>query len=323
MSFKMVFAPPQTPIIISWVEKLCELLPHGVFKTPSNYYELVKEIADADAAFGNIQPQALALAQRIKWIQAPAAAPPAGYYYKQLIQHPCTVTNFRGVYNDHISAHIMGMLLTFAKNLHIYRDQQRQKVWKPLSAEQHSVFLPESVALIVGFGGIGMETARLCEAFGMQIIGIDPRINSIPDTSYAIYTPERLNSLLPKSDFVILTMPHTPDTEKMFSADKFSKMKKGSFFINIGRGMTTQLEALTEALQNGTIAGAGLDVFEEEPLPQSSPLWGMDNVIITPHIAAHGGKNIEERKFKILLTNIERFTNNLELVNIVDKEKWF
>ena len=323
MAFKMVFVPEHAQAVGRWVEILSDTVPQAVFVAPGTIEETLQEIIDADAAFGTLPREALAAAKRLKWVQAPAAAPPAGYYSKELVNHPCQVTNFRGIYNDHISAHIMAAVLAFTKNLHIYRDRQDQRLWEPLGEEMHSVFLPESTALIVGVGGIGGETARLCKAFGMKVLGVDARISQKSEWVDEIHGPDGLDSLLPQADFVILTIPHTPATEGLFNGSKFSLIKKGAFFINIGRGMTVKLADLEKAVNSGRLAGAALDVFEEEPLPKNSPLWNMKNLIITPHVAAQGGKNIEERRFKIILENVRRIMNGRELINVVDKAQWF
>src|SRR5271170_5469765 len=121
-----------------------------------------------------------------------------------------------------------------------------------------------------------------------------------------MHRPEALDELLPRADFVILTVPHTPATEGFMHRARFQRMKQSAFFINIGRGMTTRLDDLVAALEAGEIAGAGLDVFEIEPLPASHPLWTMPGVLITPHTAGHG-PYLDERRFEILADNCRRF----------------
>ena len=131
-----------------------------------------------------------------------------------------------------------------------------------------------------------------------------------------------LDSLLPRADFVILTVPHTPETEGFMNRERFRRMKRGAFFINIGRGRTTRLDDLVAALKAGEIAGAALDVFEQEPLPADHPLWTMPNVLITPHTAGHG-PYLDERRFEVLLDNARRFLAGQPLRNVVDKARWF
>jgi phosphoglycerate dehydrogenase-like enzyme len=321
---KFVFVPPQSRNVEPWLSRLQDSISDVEFVAPKSEAEAIKEIADADAAFGTLSKEVLAAGKKLKWIQAPAAAPNAGYYYKELIEHPAQVTNFRGIYNDHISSHILAVLLSFAKHLNVYRDQQKAHEWKPLhEPEFHSIFLPETTALILGVGGIGAETARLCAAFGIKVVGIDGRREDKPEGVVELHRPDELDTLLPQADFVVLTIPHTPQTEGMFNRKKFQLMKKSAIFINIGRGMTTKLDDLAAALKAGEIAGAGLDVYEIEPLPKGHALWDAPNTILTPHIAAQGGAHLDERRYEIISDNVRRLLKGQPLVNVVDKANWF
>jgi len=137
-----------------------------------------------------------------------------------------------------------------------------------------------------------------------------------------LHPPDALDSLLPRADFVILTVPHTPATEGFMNRVRFQQMKPSAFFINIGRGKTTRLDDLVAALRAGEIAGVGLDVFEEEPLPADHPLWTMEGVLITPHTAGFG-PYLDARRFDILLDNCRRFVAGQPLRNVVDKSSWF
>ena len=233
-----------------------------------------------------------------------------------------TVTNFREIYNDHISAHILAFVLAFARGLHIFIPQQLRREWKKPSPDQGVVPLPGSTALIVGLGGIGAETARLLAAFGVRVLAVDARRTDKPELSTELSKPEALGQLLPQADFVILTVPHTPATEGFFNSEKFQLMKKTAFFINIGRGMTTKLDDLVSALKSGEIGGAALDVYEQEPLPAEHPLWGLPNVLMTPHMAGYG-PHLNERRFQIIQDNCRAFANGQPLRNVVDKANWF
>ena len=138
-----------------------------------------------------------------------------------------------------------------------------------------------------------------------------------------MFGPDQLDAQLPNADFVVLTIPHTPATEGLFDSSKFALMKESTIFINIGRGMTTKLDDLNAALRSGTIAGAALDVYEIEPLPADHPLWDAPNTILTPHTAAIGGANLEERRYEIVLENFLKFETGEPLRNEVDKANWF
>src|SRR5207245_9873280 len=159
-------------------------------------------------------------------------------------------------------------------------------------------------------------------AFGVTVLGTDARRTAPIDGVAELHKPEKLDELLPRADFVILTVPHTPATEGFFNRARFQRMKPTAFFINIGRGMTTRLDDLVAALEAGEIAGAALDVYEQEPLPSDHPLWTMPGVLITPHTAGHG-PHLDERRFELLLDNSRRFLSGQPLRNVVDKANWF
>ena len=323
MANKFVFLPPQTDLFQEWIPRLLDSQPGWEIATPSTEQEAIKELADADAAFGTMTPELVAAAPNLRWLQAPAAAPNAGYYFDELIAHPTKVTNFREIYNDHISIQILGYIINFTKHFNLYRDQQNERKYAPLQPPEHDVFLPESTVLIVGVGGIGAETARICKAVGMHVLGIDARREDKPEWVDDMFTPDQLEDQLPNADFVVLTIPHTPATEGLFDASKFALMKNTAKFINIGRGMTTKLDDLNDALRSGQIGGAGLDVYEIEPLPTNHPLWDAPNTIITPHTAAIGGANLTERRYEIVVENFRNFADGKPLRNEVDKANWF
>ncbi len=322
-SFTFVMLPPQTGTTRDWAKRLAETVPQARVILAEDAQTAAREIVEAEAAFGWLGTELLAKAKKLRWLQAPQAAPPAGYYYPELIAHPVVVTNFRGIFNDHISAHIMAFVLAFARGLHVFIRQQFRSEWKKSSAESGDVVhLPESTALIIGAGGIGAETARMLAAFGVTVLATDARRTSTPEGVTELHPPEALDELLPRADFVILTVPHTPATEGFFNRARFERMKQTAFFINIGRGMTTKLDDLVAALKAGEIAGAALDVYEQEPLPSEHPLWAMPNVLLTPHMAGHG-PYLDERRFQIIVDNCRAFSAGHALHNVVDKSVWF
>jgi phosphoglycerate dehydrogenase-like enzyme len=314
--------PPQTPTTREWASRLSAAVPGLNIVIAEDMLAALAAIGDADAAFGTPTPELLRAARRLRWLQAPQAAPPAGYYSPELVAHAVVVTNFREIYNDHIAAHIMAFILAFARGLHVYLPRQLGRQWRPEPLDTGVVHLPEATALIVGVGGIGAETARLAAAFGMRVLGVDARRREAPPGVAELHPAEALDALLPLADFVILTVPHTPATEGFMDRARFSRMKPRAFFINIGRGMTTRLADLVAALRAGDIAGAALDVFETEPLPADHALWTLPNVLITPHTAGYG-PYLDMRRFTILLDNAQRFLAGQPLRNVVDKASWF
>jgi len=322
VTFKLVFLPPQTDVYREWGRKLARILPEITVIVAENDGAAAEAISDADGAVGMLPPDLLKRARKLRWLQSHHAAPPAGYYHADLVAHPVTVTNMREIFDDHIGAHIMAFLLSFARGLHYYIPHQLRRQWAPRPVDSGMVHLPESTLLIVGVGGIGAETARLAAAFGMKVIGTDARRAVAPPGVTELHPADSLDALLPRADFVVLTVPHTPTTAGMMNRARFRRMKPAAFFINIGRGKTTRLDDLVAALQAGEIAGAALDVFEEEPLPPEHPLWTMPNVLITPHIAGYG-PYLDDRRFAIIVENSCAMLTGGSLRNVVDKNTWF
>lgn len=323
MPTQFVMLPPQTPATRDWAARLATAIPEVTVVVAEDLAQAGEAVASAEAAFGTLPASLLPRATRLRWLQAPHAAPPAGYYYPALIAHPVVITNFREIYNDHIAAHIMAFVLAFARGLQHYFPQQLRREWRQAAPRDSGVLhLPETTMLIVGVGGIGAETARLAAGFGIRVIGTDARRATAPPGVAELHPPEALDALLPRADFVVLTVPHTPATEGFMHRERFRRMKRGAFFINIGRGKTTRLTDLVAALEAGEIAGAGLDVFEQEPLPAEHSLWTLPGVLITPHTAGFG-PYLDQRRFDVILDNCRRFLAGKPLRNVVDKAAWF
>jgi phosphoglycerate dehydrogenase-like enzyme len=296
----------------------------------------VAAVADADALFGYLTPPLLAAARKLRWAQAPTASMEK-YLYPELVASPVVVTNMRGIFSDVIADHVFGYILCFAKNFHTYIRQQLREHWEMLGrppgelpgyggpGEVHpsdcaAITLGDCTLGVVGFGGIGRETARRGLAFGMRVLAADPRPGAGMD-GVTLGGPERLDELLGQSDFVVIAAPHTPQTYKLFNRARLRKMKQSAYLINVGRGVIVDLADLTAALIAGEIAGAGLDVFETEPLPKGHPLWQMANVILTPHCAA-ASPRVPERHLEVVLDNLRRFVAGQPLRNVVDKTVW-
>jgi phosphoglycerate dehydrogenase-like enzyme len=321
MAFRLLILPPQSPETRRLAEALSASVPEAEVVVAEDDAAARRVIPSCEAAFGTLPPELLAHAERLAWLQAPQAAPPAGYYHRALVEHPVTVTNLRGIFADRIPAHILAYVLAFARGLHEYVRHQLERRWV---AEDRPpvVHLPDATALIVGVGSIGAETARLCAAFGMRVLGVDARLVEPPEGVAELHPPDRLDSLLPAADFVVVTVPHTPRTEGLFDAGRFRRMKPTAYFINIGRGRTTRLDDLVQALREGWIAGAGLDVYEVEPLPEDHPLWTAPGALLTPHVAADG-PSLEGARRAVVVENARRFAAGEPLVNVVDKAEWY
>ena len=319
---KFVFMPPQDDQRRQFASRLADTLPDYEVSSPETDEEALVAIRDADAAMGWISSAALEGAEKIRWLHNPDTGPFYGYYYPELIEHELTITNPRGIYSDHISHHILMFILALSRGLPWYERARQKRVWDRHARKSTYVYLGEATALINGVGDVGQETARLCNELGMRTIGIDPRPEyDLPFMD--VHGPEDLTKVLPQADFVISTVPHTPLTEGMFDASRFRSMKTTGYFINVGRGKVCRIDDLADAIENGDIAGCGLDVYEEEPLPYGHKLWTLPNVIMTPHIAVRDAENVPERRFNMLLDNARLFLQNLPLKNVVYKRNWY
>jgi phosphoglycerate dehydrogenase-like enzyme len=177
-------------------------------------------------------------------------------------------------------------------------------------------------AVIIGVGGIGSNIAQRAHGFGMKVIGVDLR--DIPPSTVLqkVVHPDRLNEVLPEADVVFISAPHTKKTEGMMGPAQFNLLKKGTYYIAVSRGKITNTGALVKALDEGRLAGAGLDVVDPEPLPKGHPLWKFPNVVITPHTAG-GSDNLQGRLHSLLLENLKRFGNGEPLINVVNKAEGF
>ena len=318
---KYVMLPPVGAQERAWAERLRQRFPECAVVVAEDEAEAARALADADGAYGWVPPETLPRATRLRWLQNPFAGPFPGYYYDALVEHPVVVCNPRGIYSDHIAHHILMFMLALSRGLPYWMAAQRERRWDRSARKRGYVNLPDASVLVVGVGGIGAETARLVAAMGARVLGIEPRPER--ESPAELFGPERLDDLLPEADFVVTTVPHTPETEGMWNARRFDRMKRGAYFINIGRGMTTRLDDLVAALESGRVGGAGLDVFETEPLPAAHALWGMENVLITPHVAVADAADLAERRFELIAENLRRFLAGEPFVNVVDKAKWY
>ena len=322
MSRRLVMLPPPDELTAVWAQAVAQAAPGLEVVVAPDRQSALRWLPQAAAAFGTLDPELLACASQLTWLQAPMAAPPAGFFFNELVKHPVQVTNFRGIYNDHVAIHAVAMLLALSRNLHTYMRQQPTGQWSRHLADSDILHLPECTVLVVGVGGIGAEIARQVHAFGARVVGVDPRRTDCPEGMQSLHSPDELDSLLSQADAVILTLPHTPQSEGLMDARRLALMRSHAFLINIGRGATVRLDALAQALGQGLLGGAALDVFEIEPLPPGHALWREPRALLTPHVAVVG-PFIPERRLQVLCENARRFEADLPLQNVVDKALWF
>ncbi|KAL3131826.1 hypothetical protein ABBQ38_007540 [Trebouxia sp. C0009 RCD-2024] len=253
----------------------------------------------------------------LKWIHS-ASAGVEKLLFPELIKSKVPVTNAKGAYSHSLAEWALTACSWFAKDLPRLKRQQKDRNWEPYYVEE----LRGKVLGVVGYGDIGQETANLARAFKMSIIALRRRkelSQHDKDLNLQIYTPDQLNELMAESDYIVAALPHTDKTEKLVNAAAINSMKRTGVFVNIGRGQTVDEEALVKALQEKRIRGAGLDVTCTEPLPKESPLWDLENVLLSPHTA--------DRTTTFQAEAIQQFTDlaklyvqGKELYNVVDKE---
>lgn len=317
---RLVFLPPLLQKHREWARRLAADEPEVDVEVAEDESAVHDAIQHADAAFGTLDADLLRAAPGLRWLQAPLAAPPTGYYFPEMIDHPVVVTNLRGVYTEHVATHATALILALARGLHRHFPNQARGIWNQDRSPSSVLHLAEAVMLMVGVGAVGSLVADQCRAFGVECLGIDAKLTEHPDM--VIHAPEALDELLPEADIVCLTVPHTPATEGLMDSRRFRAMKSSAVFVNIGRGGTVRLHDLVAALQDEELAGAALDVFEEEPLPGRHPLWRAPNLLMTPHVAV-AGPYVEERQYQVVRENARRFLNDEELMNLVDKAVWY
>lgn len=304
----------------------------------STFEQALMAIEEADAFYGKLTPELLNRARKLRWVQSPTASL-EHYLFPELIEHPCVLSNMRGLFSDVVADHVMGFVLCFARNLHVYLRQQSQGRWSPVGDQSYVVdfvnapgtvlpmdrahqHLSDCSLGVIGVGSIGAEILRRAAAFGMKLIGVDPVRRQVPGVLEEVWPTSRLTDLVREADYVVIAAPLTPETRQLFRRPLLQQMKKSGILINIGRGGIVDLQDLTEALRHHELGGAGLDVCDPEPLPADHPLWQMPNVIITPHVAA-ASLRIAERHRETLLENIRRFVRGEPPATQVDKRAWF
>ena len=274
-------------------------------------------LPQAEVAFGLKFPDdMIARAPNLKWIQVFLAGID-GFKAKGLLPDNIVFAKTAGIQGTTMAESIIVRMLMFAKQMPTYFQQKLAKTWE----RSESITLRGKTLGILGLGNVGKELARLAKAFGMRVIANRRSAKKVGRAQNVdlLLPSSHLHQLLKESDFVALTLPLTPDTEKMIGTKEFDAMKSSAYIINISGGQIIDEDALIVALESKQIAGAGLDVFAVEPLPQESVLWTMPNVIISPHIAA-SMDGYPELATELFCENLRRYIHGKKLLNVVDKK---
>lgn len=313
---KIVVTPPFTEEQKGWIKESAGTENELVFCTPQDVTEEI--LKDAEVILGGLKnPAQLSWARQLRWIQLNSAGT-EGYCAPGVLPKDAVLTNATGAYGLAISEYMVGCLFMLRKKLQLYYANQQRHEWK---SEGSVGVIQGSTVLIVGLGDIGTSFAKRMKALGCYVIGVKRRIGAKPETVDELCGMDALDDLLPRADVVAMSLPGNPSTYHVLSRERISLLKENAIVLNVGRGTAIDTDALSEALYEGKIAGAALDVTDPEPLPASHPIWDAPGAIITPHIS--GGYALPETLLqiaRICASNLKRYREGQELENIVDLE---
>ena len=275
-----------------------------------------EDIADVDAIIGNVPTELLPAAKKLRWLQLNTAG--ADIYCKDgVLKEGVLLTNATGAYGLALSEHLLAQLLAMMKKLYPYYDNQKKGIWRD---EGSVTSIEGATVLILGAGDIGRAFARRVKALGAYVIGVRRREGAKPVGIDEMGTMADLDSLLARADIVVSVLPGTAATRGIFDRKRFAMMKKGAYFLNIGRGNAVVTEDLIKAMAEGRLAGAALDVTDPEPLPADHALWHTPNVYITPHISGDDHLSATQDKIvQIAAHNLAAFLQGMPLENLVDR----
>ena len=301
-----------------WLPAIEAAAPGVEIVTAGDMAGAVTAARDVDAVLGLCTAEVLAAGRDIRWIQAYSAGVERCVSVPAVRERNVLLTNMQRVAGPVMAEHVVAMMLAFARGLHFYIPERMAARWtaeRPASVRM--LTLEGKTLLVVGLGGIGTEVARRAHALGMRVTAIRASGREGPEFVAYVGLPDELRKLAGEADFIVNTTPLTPATTELFDAGFFSAAKPGAFFVNVGRGRSVVQAALVAALKSGRLAGAGLDVTDPEPLPAESPLWQMQNVIITPHVSADSDLGNEAR-FAIAIENLRRYVAGERMLSVVD-----
>lgn len=273
----------------------------------------------------SISAEQFASARQLRWIHSPAAAVHQ-FIFPELVESDVILTNAREVHGIGVAEHVMALILAIAKRIPESVRFQQEHVWgQEIFWNRRACPLDITGATIgvVGFGSIGSNVAKYAKAMGMKVIVVRERPGSVrPEFVDEELPSSKLEEMLSQADYVVLSPPLTSQTRGMIGRRQFAKMKSTTYLINVGRGPLLDETALVDALRNHRIAGAALDVFDQEPLPADSPLWDLENLLITPHTAGMAG-NLWQRHYALFSENVRRFLKGEPLLGLVDKRRGY
>ena len=281
--------------------------------------EVLEAMPDVHVVFGELSEDMFSRADELRWVQVTGAGVDSRLF-REFVDSDVVFTSAKGIVGVHLAEHAMALLLGLTRGI---ATAVRKPSWDQRAPIREAAW--ELVGLtmgIVGLGGTGRDLADRANGFGMRIVAVDPEDVDVPSCVEACWKMDRFYDLLEQSDVVAICAPLTAETEGMFDREAFARMRSRALLINVTRGRIVNEEALMEALREGVIGGAGLDVTPQEPLPEDHPLWRMENVIITPH-AAGGSPNRQDRIVELFCENLRRLLAGQPLLSVIDKRKGY
>ncbi len=285
---------------------------------PRSQEEIIETGEDAQVYFGNCLEETFPYLTRLKWIQSHSAGMDA-QLYPALKNSEVVLTSVAGVYGSHAAEHAYALLLGLTRDIKGAAINHTKHEWRK---PNQLIEIGGLTLGIIGLGGFGIHMAKRGIGFDMRIIAVDAYRQDKPDFVDELMPIDQLPELMRRSDVVMIACPLTEETYHLVNADNLALMKPTAYLINVARGKIVDEPALIEALKAGKIAGAGLDVTEVEPLPEDSPLWDMDSVLLTPHVAGRSQHRVR-RAAEFFCENLKRYLNGEPLKNIVDKQLGF
>ena len=284
--------------------------------------EQAREIKDADVFMGSPSRGVFLAADHLRWMHCPGTGIDKLTEIPEVVDSDVVLTNARGPHTAPMADHVMALCLAFAHRTHEMLADQRDHIWDTRKYDRAQVEMEGATMGILALGGIGQAVARRANGFGMQVYAVDKKPFSAPPGVREVWGLDRLDELLGMSDWFVVTAPYTQDSKGMVGARELSLMKPTAHLVIISRGGIVDEDALYDTLENGRIAGAGIDAFEVEPLPEDSPWWDLENVIISPHASALTVEMWEGRR-RIFKENLRRFIANEPFLYVCDKTAGF
>ena len=305
------------------LRQLQAMVPDAEVLAAAEGEALSEQLASADVVIGPCNPATLEAAKSLHWMQALSVGVERCVGVPGLTERGIVLTNMQRTSGPPIAEHSIAMMLALARGLPQYARHQQTGQWQSDESDLDGMReIGGRTLLVVGLGGIGTEVARRAHALGMRVIATRNSSREGPSFVAKVGLSNELLALATEADVVVNATPLTPETTGIFNAAFFAAMKKGGYFINVGRGKSVVTDDLVAALKSGQLGGAGLDVTEPEPLPDGHPLWSLRNVIITPHVSANSDVQ-DQRSWVLISENLRRYVAGEPLLNVVDIKRGY